>query len=773
MYTHSNKSDLIKMIDEEIDLVEMINTLKRYKKSIYSVAASVTFLTLIYIYFSTSVYEAALTLQVQDKTPVTYNNADDQFMNQALDNQGANADNEMALIQSASVIRKAIEPLNLWCRYYSVSSFKTREMYKNTSPFKVDAEFNPMMLEGYRFHVRPLDKNRFNLSIEPSSKMKIASAIGVSPNGQPVIHFSKDFTYGAMIAHPWFKMIISKQGEFGTYDYYFTLTSNENIAFMVQQSLTTGLTAEKSSIITLNYQDNLPERAQDILHALAEAYLMQSVETKNTGASKSLEFIDKQLAQVNAALENSAKNLELFKSSHIVIDPKDKGAIATQKLSDYEAQMYEVNMQESILQNLQTYMKNNKDLTGIDVGAINMVMNSPLQTLIQSLQEAHNQKAALVVDYTDKHPSVIKINQQIIGLKTNLEQTIASNLQGVQQRKTSLNQIIAQNRADLAAIPFEEKQLSQLNNSFVVNQKVYEYLLQKRAETAIIESSNVSGTRIVDDAAVGVDPVKPKKLLVLLVGIILGFLAGIGQALFRNYLDDTIQSISDVEKGSVIPLVSVLPLFGDKKSLYQDALRVLLTKLEYHPTGTEKPKIINFTASIHGEGRTTTAVEFAQVAALSGKKVIILDMDMRSPSVHQKLEIEHTNGIDSYISGKNTLEQVIRKTSIDGLQIITSGNNVAGSYELIMSQQFKTLLGELKEKYDYVFIVSPQVGVVADTLLLMRLSELNLFVFKAEYSKRSFIKNINRFVEEHHFDNAGVILNGLELKKIRPWQSKR
>lgn len=770
MYPHSTKPDFVKAIEEEIDLAELLNTLKRYSRSIAVVALIIALLSGIYAYFSTSIYEAGLSLQVQSQSSAASQAKGDDFMNQALDAQGVNVDNEIAIVQSYSVVGKAIESLNLQTRYYVQSGFKSVELYKE-APFAVEAGFLPEHVSGYRFHIRPVDATHFNLTIEPTLKMKIASWIGATPGNQPLIRFSKNFTYDSAISHPWFTLVIRKTGEFDDRGYYFTLSSNEEMAAMVQQSLNVGLSAEKSSVIFLSYQDNCPQRAQEVLHALAQAYLEQTVETKNAGAARTLNFIDKQLEGINAALQSSAQNLELYKSSHIVIDLKDKGAIATQKLSDLESQMYELNMQASILENLQNYIQANQDIKGIDIGSINMVANSPLQTLIRSLQEAYNQQTALIVDYTDKHPSVIKINQQIASLKSNLQQTINSNLQGVMQRKATLNAIIAKNRAELEAIPVQEKQLAQLNNSFVVNQKIYEYLLQKRAETAIIESSTVSGVRIIDDAAVGGDPVKPKRLLILAVGLILGLIAGVAQALFRNYLNDTIQSIGDVDKRSALPLISVLPFFTDKKSLYKDALRVLLTKFEYSPD-TEKPKVINFTSSVPGEGRTTTVTGFAEVAAQSGKKVILLDMDMRSPSIHDKLSLRNERGIGSYIEGKNTLEEVINRTVQKGLDVITSGPLTHGSYEMIMSEPFQTLLRTLRERYDYVLVVSPPAGVVADALLLMRLSDLNLFVARAKYSKRSFIKNIDRFVEEHGFANAGIILNGLELNKIRPWNKK-
>ena len=753
---------------EEIDLKEVFSTLMRYKKSVMYTTLAITLTAMVFTYFSTRVYEANLSLKIQVDAPNSRAGGED-FMNQALGMQSGNIDNEIAIIQSGSVIQNALSSMNLGTRYYEKKNLKTVELYKST-PFVVETQMVSEGLEGYKFHIASVDSGHYKLSVFPSLSMRIKSWLGLSSN-QPIFTFSKILTYDALLSHPLFTMTVRKTAEFGQGNYFFTLSSDQSLGAFDPKTFKVSMAAEKASVLYLTYEDNVPQRGGEILQAIAASYLQQNIETKNASAAKTLSFIDKQLAGINEALQSSATNLENYKSSHIVIDLKDKGAMASQKLSDLESQMNELSMQESIMQNLASYIKNNKD-AGIDVGSISLVQNSPLQLMIQKLQEAYTLQATLSVDYTEKHPSVIKINQQIATLRTNLLETIHSNVRGIGQRKTILNSIIQKNKSELEEIPSQEKALSHLNNSFMVNQKIYEFLLQKRAETAIIESSTVSESRIIDAASVGAEPIKPKSFLMILVGLVLGFILGVTQAFFRNYLANTIQTISDIEKHTTLPMYSVLPYFTDKKSLYKDALRVLLTKFEYG-SHEAKPKILTFTSSIHGEGRVSTAIEFATIAAQSGKKVIILDMDMRAPSIHDKLNLPNAAGMTELLRGELTRIEVVRHTAVGGMDMISCGSTTDAVYELIMSENLKTLLSELKNQYDYVVMVSPPAGLVADALVLMRLSDLNLIVFKARYSKRDFIKNINRFVMEHGLQNVGIILNALELKDIRPWRKNK
>lgn len=753
--------------EEEFDLKEVFITLGRYKKSIALIVFGALLLSGIYAYFSTNVYQADLTLQIQEGGGTQIS---DDLMAKALGIQGGNLDNEMSILQSRFVAQKALEKLEIGTRYYTSNHFKTVELYKN-SPFTVRTESLSDRLFDAEFQITSVDTNHFRLTIEPTFGMKvfsfIRSLVGTVPEDKAPIYFSQIFSFGTKISHPLFSITVSKWAELENDNYSFTVAPNEYMYGMLQSSLSISVGSEKGSVLYLSYQDNVPQRAEEVLNALAEAYTNQSIEVKSAGAEKTLDFIDKQLKAISSALQNSATNLKDYKSSHIIVDLKDKATIAAQKLDHLETQLYELDMQQSVLKNLLSYLQNNKEITGIDVGSVT-ASSSPILSLIEKIQAANSLYTSLLADYTDKHPSVIKVAQQIISLKASLRGTIESSLRGIEQRKSTLNGIIAKNKVSLEGLPEQEKQLSHLTRSFMVNEKVYEYLLQKRVETAIIESSTVSGVKIIDDALVGNRPVKPKGTLMVLIGVILGLILGVLQAFVRNYLANTIQTIGDIEKYTTLPIYAVLPFFSEKKSLYEEALRVLLTKLELR---NPKPKIITITSSVQGEGRTTSAIEFAHVIAQSGRKVVVLDLDMRRSKIHKTLNLSNVLGMSTLLSGKNTLADVLQHIDIN-IDIIAAGPVPANPYGLIMSNRLGVLLGELREQYDYIILESPAAGLVADALVLMRLSDLNLIVFKAKYSKKDFIKNTNRFVSEHQFDNVGIVLNGLELKKIRPWLRK-
>ncbi|MFH0709997.1 MAG: polysaccharide biosynthesis tyrosine autokinase [Pseudomonadota bacterium] len=761
MYSSNNQNVTSSVSEEEINFKDVFAILGRYKVSIIAITVFTLFLAVINAYFSMTVYQANLTMKIQ---PESQNgSAASDILADALGGQKVNIENEMVILRSKLVVQKALESVPMEIRYYTKKQFKMQELYKDT-PFTVNCKSLSELLTKYKFQLHPVDATHFRLTIEPSMAMKLLGML----SGEELIYISQRYPYNTPIRHPLFSMSVTQNSIIANQDYFFTIIPNDQMIDMVQSSLNISVTSDKSSVLLLTYQDNIPQRAEDMLNALAHAYQLQNNEMKSAGAKKTLSFIDKQLEAINQSLQNSASNVKDYKTSHTVtVDLKDKAVMAAQKLNELEKQRYELDMQEGVYTDLLRYVQSNSSVTGIDTGSISL-LGSPLLPLIEKLQEAGTLRSTLMVDYTNEHPSVIKVNQQINALRANLRASIESNLRGIHQRKMTLNTIIQKNNQLLMEIPENEKQLSKLMNGLMVNQKVYEYLLQKRAETTILESSTVSGDWIVDRAFVEKTPVKPQPALIILIGIILGLMIGITQALARNALSGTIETISDIEKRTALPVFAILPYFQNKKSLYQDALRVLLTKLVYSDE-LKKPKILTLTSSVLGEGRATTGIELGRVMAQSGKKVIIVDMDMRHPSIHQKLQIKNDKGISTFLSGRCELTEVVYFTDQINMNVICSGSAVDSPYDLIMSDHFKVLLEYLKETYDYIILVAPPAGLVADALVLMRLSDLNLILFKAKYSKKDFVTAIDRFVKEHQLDNVGIILNSLELKKIRRW----
>ena len=341
----NNKSQNTTSMEEEMDLKEVFTIIVRYKVSIAFIVFIITLLAVAYAYFSTSIYQADLTLQTSEQQASTQGSGNrDEFMQQALGAQQNNIDDEISILESNFLARKVLDTVQLGTRYYTKQNFKTVEFYK-TNPFTVEAWSLSKYVADYEFDFHVVDANHFSLTVTPSLKVRIRASLR---DKEKVINFSEVYTYGELINHQQFNMIINKTAELEKEDYYFTVAPNESMTDLILLSLEVTPASEKGSVITLSYEDNIPKRAEEILTALSNAYKNQNIEVKNTSANKKLSFIDKQLSETNKVLQESASRLQLYKSSHIIIDLKEKGIKLTEKISTLESQVSELDIQKDV-----------------------------------------------------------------------------------------------------------------------------------------------------------------------------------------------------------------------------------------------------------------------------------------------------------------------------------------------------------------------------------------------------------------------------------------
>jgi len=297
-----------------------------------------------------------------------------------------------------------------------------------------------------------------------------------------------------------------------------------------------------------------------------------------------------------------------------------------------------------------------------------------------------------------------------------------------------------------------------------VNETVYQFLLQKRAETAILQSSTIADARVIDIARENPIPIKPKRQLMIIVGFILGLIVGISLSFLREFLIYTIQNIEEVEKLTSLPIYGVIPFKKDQftDNIYSEAFKNIRTNLQFLP-GSEHNNVISITSSVSGEGKTTISASLAESLARGEKNVIVLDLDMRSPSLHENFNVINNIGISNYLTMQYSLREVIQETNVNGLDIITTGSLPPNPSELILSKTFTKLLDTLKKQYDYIIIDTPPAGLVTDATILMNYADISFTVIRAQYTRKEFIANINRMAKDYPHNRMGIILNGAEI----------
>lgn len=748
---------------DQIDLKEVIKSLLRYKWSIISITIIFTFFAMGFAYLKPNIYSSSTTVELNNDKKTS---SPTDFMIEAFGSGVTNVDNEIQIFKSRLLAQKAFGHLDLNTRYFISKNYKTTELYKN-SPFIVEKMFLDDLLIGKRFIVTPIDENSFNLKLEEPSIFSIKGLLKklkvLSYSKSELITYNQNHKFGEKIENEYFAITLEKVYSLENTTYNFNFISDIQVYNMFKNNISVNQVSRNSSILNISYRDYSSLRAKEILNSLVKAYMEEEVEQKTKEANLTLEFIDAQLDSINERLIKSETKLETFKEKNKVVGLGEQAIKTTEQLSEYQAKLEEVQTEINILSNLQQFIKSNQDLTGLTIGSVNFA-DPALGGLVTRLQEEAGKRSSLLVDYTELHPDVQKASQNISSLKRSIKNALRNNLRQLGQRKASLKGIIAKFNKSIATLPKQEKELSRLTRYYSIDEKIYSFLLEKKAETAILKSSTISNSRLLDEAIQNYSPVKPKRTMMVLVGLIMGIIVGLSYAFLREFMNNTVKNSEEVEKLCSIPIYGIIPLNKNKKTskITDESYRAIRTNLQFLPKH-EKSNVIAITSSVSGEGKTTISFNLGKIIAQTGKKVIILDLDLRKASLHKEFNIPNNIGISNYLTEQNSLDEVTQNIDNSSLDVITTGTLPPNPSELILTDKMKNFIEILKEKYDYIIFDTPPVGLVTDAMILMNYADINFVVARASYTRKEFVKNLDRLSKEHNQNTFGLILNGVEI----------
>ncbi|MHC3995338.1 GumC family protein [Thiomicrolovo sp. ZZH C-3] len=721
----------------------------------------------VYAYFQPSIYSANGTIKLGGLR----NRDSGSPLMQAISGSQDDLMSEMQILQSRYMASRVLESVDFTTRYFVKSGWKQRELYKNV-PFIVTHSYLNPRIKGRTFVLSPINDQQFRLGLvkEEESFSLVESIrrllLGIEETKMEAIDASIH-TYGEKISTKWFTFVIDKVYELAKNQEYSFTISDDKIAqaLAIQSRVKVDVVGRYSTVLRISYADTVPLRAQEVVNALCNAYIDEGLERQTSEAEKSLLFLDEQLEVISEKLKRSESSLEKFKKKNVLIDVSSQAQATMTTLADYETKLTQLDFQLNIVSSLEQYIVSGQDVTNISFDSLQL--DTPaLGEMVAQLQEKEAQESALLVEYTEFHPEVVKITEQINILKNRID----SSIQGIQQnllaQKKRIEKVIQKYTKSMQALPQKELQLANLQRSFMVNEKVYSFLLERRAETAVLKASTVSNVTVVDSALLPMGAVKPKRKMIVAVGILLGLALGFGLVLLREFLNDTVKSKEDVERLTHIPVYGVIPLAKGKKidSIFFEALRALRTNLEFMRSDTAYKTIV-VTSTVSGEGKTTIAANLATILAKGGKRVITLDLDKRRAKLSDHFGLKNDKGVSTLLSHRHTLEEVVQHSQEGGVDVIAAGPVPPNPSELIMSDYAKEIIATLREQYDYVILDTPPVGLVTDASILMHRSDVSLLVARSGYSKKEFIRGLDGMVKDHKIEHVGLVFNGVDLQK--------
>ncbi len=663
--------------------------------------------------------------------------------------------NEMAILKSYEMAYKTLQQLEFNVSYFHKGQVRDVELYQST-PFKViiDTSFKKQAFN-VPIYINIISSNDYKLTIGKTTELK-----QVFTFGEPVKLDNLSFT------------IVKTEEKLQAADYYyFKLHDPAHLAIYYRNKLQiTNSGGKESSILELSTVGNNIQRECDYLNKLTEVYIQNGLDEKNKIASNTINFIDNQLASIASSLNSAETELESFRRNNKVMDISSAATSVFLKLDELEAEKAVLLLKDKYYHYILEYVSSNKDLGGVVAPSTMGIEDPLLNNLTLNLVELNREKSSLGRNTTGNNPFLNSLEIKIKNSKDALLENVKNIINGSRIALNDIEKRIVKLEKEVRNLPRNERELVDIQRRFNLNDHLYNYLLEKKAESGIAKASNIPDNKVVEQArSFNAFQVGPKTRMIYSNALLIGLSIPLAFLFLRNYFNNKIQSKKSIEDRTDIPVIGVvghndnltnLAVLKNPKSGIAESFRSIRINLQYLAPDKEK-KVICITSSISGEGKTFTSINLASIIALSGKKTILIGADLRKPKIFEDFGFDNTKGLSTYLAGKTTMEEIINKSQVDCLDIISAGPVPPNPGELILSNRLDLLMKELNQQYDFVIIDTPPIGLVADCFILMKYSDINLYIVRHKYTEIKLLDKINNFVEEGKIKNMNIIINDL------------
>lgn len=733
--------------EEEVHLQDYFNVLLRRRKSFVIAFCAIFFGVALYTFYVSPLFEAKATLHVQDEKVKG---------NGVLDDLGLSRENpietEIEILRSRTNIEEVVRRLHLDWKIKKSTDELTFQVLDFASTAE-EPSYTISLLDGQRYQVHDADD----------------SLVGEGRSGQ-------------LLKAAGFRLLIADlKGKKGQ-EFELSMQPFNETVLSLRAAINASEVGKGTNIIQLAFRHNDPALASEVVNVLANVYLERNVLIKSEEANKSVEFIDKQLQSVRDNLDATEEQLAAYKSTSGVIEMGTEATSLLGLLTGKETELASVELlrhqAQFAVESLQSAMAEQKGY----VPAV--LMDDPVVAAMgQKLAALEVEKQGFLVDMTEMHPDVRAVQGQISQVQKKLLSTYEQLLSGLNQQAGTVRQDLQRYEGRVRQLPAAERDLTRLTRRSTVNADIYIFMLQKHEEARLARAVTISNVNIIDPSIVPDRPIKPQKAKNLLLGLIVGCMAGIGLAFLLEYMDDTIKDGELAKREVGLPLLSVIPYIGmdtkgkgaqtliessirrrvliaqfKPKSAAAESFRSLRTSLHFSSLGRDK-KVLLVTSAFPGEGKTTISGNLAVTLAQTGNRVLLVGCDLRKPTLQEMFGGTDSGGLTEVLVGDAKVEDVIKPTGLFQLDFLPSGAVPPNPAELLDSERMKALIVELRDQYDVIVLDAPPVLAVTDATILTALAEQVIWVMMVGGVSIKAARRVKEIMEASRAPLVGFVLN--------------
>lgn len=750
----------IPKFNDTFDISKLMHIIKKSVVYYILIGCVGFFLVMMYLRYTPLQYESDAIIQINEEQ----RNAELLKIENIYGN--VSLSNLTELIRSREFLKRTLVELNLYTSYYLEGKFLTSELYKK-SPFFVEVENFPSNMYNTKIYVTYDEKDDI-ITLQPENANKVTITRNIWNN----------FFGGKMYLNVTNIEMLKEQLSPEHGNRLFFMIFNDNGAFQhhITDNFFVWIYNYNANMIALKYVSSVPEKTADIVNHVSEDFLGYNIEKKQEHAQNVLAFIEEQLTIVYEGLNQAEKQLQEFKRKNKISETNNATSFllpSSFNNNDYERQKKQLNVLSQMNQKITSDENvNTMELMTLMSGA--QSSESMIMNFLNGINQLQKERERLLLNVTQDNHNVRIIDNQIAEQKRMLQEFITITNERLKTQIESAQKIESEPESTSS---FEQNEIEfvRLQRVYSVHKNFYDQLVSKRAEYLISKAGHVTNNVILQKADIPRYQIAPIKSKVFAIAIILVLIMIFILTLIRYLLYNNIMNMSDIARFTKVPISGVIPnstqtnkinrfvVENKPNSIITEAFRTLRSNLEFMVKDPNSKKIVAITSTISGEGKTFIAINLGGVIALSGKRVVLIDLDLRRPKIHLTFKSSNKQGLSTILIGKDSYKDCLIKTEFDNFDVITSGPPPPNPAELANSENFDMLIAELKNEYDVIIIDTPPLGIVSDAIFSFKRADLPIYVTRANYSKRNFINNINYVSEQKKIVNASIVLNAAEI----------
>lgn len=715
--------------------------------SVLALCFSIAFL---YIRYADRIYNVRAQLLFKDEQT---GNGQRESALQELDIASGNkvVENEMEILKSRMLMTKVVNDLNLWTSYQRVGMVTDEDLY-DKSPVKISLLRKTGDITGQNIRIRIKDDKSYILQQGEQESVCVFSSRLKTSVGlwtiSPTLHL---------------KNFIGETIQINVND-------PELVAGGILANFYTAVISKQATVVEMSLKETVPERGKDILNRLIEVYNLAAVQDNNLVTESTLKFIDERLSAVTIELNSVEKEVERFKSSKGLTDIASQSNFYLQNVTANDRSLNEVNVGIEVVNGIEKYV--NSPGSGRPPATVG-ISDPALGTLVNQLINLESQRDRLLANTPEGHPMFEPINRQLHTTRESIKDIIRGIRTSLISTRRQLESYDSRFVSSIKDLPSQERQYLVMQRQQDIKEELYVYLLKKREEAALSYASTLSNSRIVEKASYG-GPISPRIPLTYALALVMGLILPAGFIYGRDLLNNRVLDSNEVITTTSVPLLGQLVLHEGPKVIVMndrscrviaEQFRALRTNLQFLDGSRSNSRVIMLTSSMSGEGKSFITCNLGAAFSASGRKTIVLEMDLRKPTISKYFKSNGVPGLSNFLSGEVPKEEIIQL--VDGhsnLFVIGAGDIPSNPSEILQDPRLNELIQWLRLNYDEVLIDTPPVQLVTDAMIISQYCDIHLYVVRQGFTFKSHLEYLKQLYLDKKLNNLHIIFNGVDMK---------